>query len=58
MKLYMISIKMLQYQKIDVSEGIDMNKTSPSKQCALCHYWLYKDIGFKFEEPVCNVMIY
>ena len=45
---------MLQYQKIDVSEGIDLNKTSASKECQLCHYWLFKDIGFKFEEYVCN----
>ena len=45
---------MLRYQKIDVSEGIDVNKTSASKECELCHYWLFKDIGFKFEEYVCN----
>ena len=45
---------MLQYQKIDVSEGIDVNKTSGSKECELCHYWFFKDIGFKFEEHVCN----
>ena len=29
---------MLQYQKIDVSEGIDVNKTSASKEYELCHY--------------------
>ena len=45
---------MLQYQKIDVSEGIDVNKTSASKECELCHYWFFKDVGFKFEEHVCN----
>ena len=45
---------MLRYQKIDVSEGIDVNKTSASKECELCHYWFFKDIGFKFEERVCN----
>ena len=45
---------MLQYKKIDVSEGIDVNKTSASKECELCHYWFFKDIGFKFEEHVCN----
>ena len=41
-------------QKIDVSEGIDVNKTTASKECELCHYWLFKDVGFKFEEHVCN----
>ena len=45
---------MLQYQKIDVSEGIDLNKTIASKECELCHYWFFKDIGFNFEEHVCN----
>ena len=47
-------MKMLQYQKIDVSEGIDVNKTNASKECELCHYWSFKDTGFKFEEHVCN----
>ena len=45
---------MLQYQKIDVSEGIDVNKTRTSKECELCHYWFFKDVGFKFEEHVYN----
>ena len=45
---------MLRYQKIDVSEGIDVNKTSASKECELCHYWFFKDVGFKFEKHVCN----
>ena len=45
---------MLQYQKIDVSEGIDINKTIASKEYELYHYWFFKDIGFKFEEHVCN----
>ena len=45
---------MLRYQKFNVLEGIDVNKTSASKYCELCHYWFFKDIGFKFEERVCN----
>ena len=49
---------MLQYEKIDVSEGIDVDKTSLSKKCILCHYWFFKDVCFRFEEHVCNVMIY
>ena len=35
---------MLQYEKIDVSERIDTNKTSASKECTLCHYWYFKDV--------------
>ena len=45
---------MLQYEKISISEGIDTNKTSASKECELCHYWYFKDVGFKFEPHVCN----
>ena len=45
---------MLRYQKIDISEGIDVNKTSASKECEVRHYWCFNDIGFKFQEHVCN----
>ena len=45
---------MLQYKKIDISEGIDVNKASASKECELCHYCFFKNVGFKFEEHVCN----
>ena len=29
---------MLYYYIIDVSEGIDVNKISESKECDICHY--------------------
>ena len=45
---------MLHYEKIDVLEGIDVNKRRASKECELCHYWFFKNVGFKFEEYVCN----
>ena len=45
---------MLQYEKIDISERTDTNKTSASKKCELCHYWYFKDVGFKFDSHVCN----
>ena len=48
---------MLQWEKIDVSEGTDTNKTSESKECILCHYWYFEDVGFKFERHVCNKCI-
>ena len=41
-------------RKINISEGIDIDKTSASKVCRLCHYWHFKDIGFKFEPHVCS----
>ena len=46
---------MIQYEKIDVLEGIDVNKTRASKECELFHYWYFiKDVGSKVEEHVCN----
>ena len=45
---------MLQYDGIDVSEGIDINKTSESKECMLCHYWYFKGVGYKFQPYLCN----
>ena len=45
---------MLQYNTIDFSDGIDINKTSKSKDCMLCDYWHFKDVGFKFQPYFCN----
>ena len=45
---------MLWYQKIDISEGIDVSKTSASKECEAYHYCFFKGIGFKFQKHVCN----
>ena len=45
---------MLEYDRIDISEGIDVNKTNLSKGCNICHYWYFKDISFKYENYLCN----
>ena len=45
---------MLEYERIDISEGIDVNKTNLSKECGICHYWYFKDIGFKYERYLWN----
>ena len=45
---------MLYFDRIDVSEGIDVNKTSASKQCDICHYWYFLNYSFKFQPNVCN----
>ena len=45
---------MLEYDRIDISEGIDVNKTNLSKECDLCHYWYFKNIDFKYESYLCN----
>ena len=45
---------MLYYDRIDVSEGIDVNKTSASKECDICHYWCFLNYDFRFQPNVCN----
>ena len=45
---------MLYYDRIDVSEGIDVNKTSASKECDICHYWYFLNYSFRFQPNVCN----
>ena len=45
---------MLQHERIDISEGTDVNKSNLSKECYICHYWYFKDIGFKYEPYLYN----
>ena len=45
---------MLEYNRIDILEGIDVNKINASKECDICHYCYFKDTGFKYEPYLCN----
>ena len=45
---------MLKYERIDISEGIDINKTNASKKCYICHYWYFLNKIFKYQPYVCN----
>ena len=45
---------MLYYDRIDASEGIDVNKTSESKKGNICHYWYILDKEFKFQPDICK----
>ena len=45
---------MLEHDRIAISEGIDVNKTSLLKECDICHFWYFKDIDFKHEPYLCN----
>ena len=44
---------MLYYDRIDVSEGVDLVKSNNSKECMICHYWFFNH-GFKFQDYECN----
>ena len=37
---------MLYYDRIDISEAIDVNESSESKECDICHYWYFLDKEF------------
>ena len=39
---------MLYYDRINVSKGIDVNKTSESNKCNICHYWYFLNKAFMF----------
>ena len=53
-RMFVWVIKMLQLERIGISEEIDTNKTSASKECMFCHYWYFENIGYKFKSYVCN----
>ena len=44
---------MLYYDRIGVSEGVDVNKTSASQEWDICHYWYFLYYIFKFQPNVC-----
>ena len=43
---------MLENDMIDVSEGIDVNKTNGLRCCIFCHYWFFLEINFKFQPNI------
>ena len=45
---------MLEYKRIDIPEGIDLNKSDKSKECDICHYWYFLDKNFNYEPYLCN----
>ena len=45
---------MLYYDRIDISEEIDFNKISESKECNICHCRYFLNKGFKFQQNVCS----
>ena len=45
---------MLEYDRIDLSAGIDVNKSNnKSKECNICH-WYFIDKNFNYQQYLCN----
>ena len=49
---------MLYFDQIDLSEGIDVNKTIESKECNICHYWYlsFKALSFNQMSAIDDMM--
>ena len=40
---------MLEYDRIDIPEGVDINKTNTARECDVCHYWYFYSKNFNYE---------
>ena len=45
---------MLEYQRIDISEGINVDMSNKSKECMLCHYWYFLNKNFSYGPYLCD----
>ena len=45
---------MLEYDRIDISEGIDVNKSFNSRECSFCNFWYFIDKNFNYEKYFCD----
>ena len=45
---------MIEYERIDISQSIDINKTNKSKECMLCHYWYFLNKNFSDGPYLCH----
>ena len=50
----MLSLFLIKSYRVDVFEGINVNKTSTSKECIICHYCYFLDEEFTFQPTACN----
>ena len=44
----------MEYDRIDISEGIDMSKTNKSREYGIYHYWYFLDKNINDEKYLCN----
>ena len=45
---------MLEYERIDISDGIDVDMSNKSKECMLCHYWYFLNKTFSYGPYLCD----
>lgn len=53
---YLLSCQYIMWEHvgIDISKGIDVNKTSDSNEWRVCCYWHFSKTNFTYETLVCN----
>ena len=49
-----MNYKMLEYNRIDISEGIDVYMTNKSKEYMLCHYYYFLHKNFSYGPYLCD----
>ena len=45
---------MIQCERIDTLERIDIDKTNKSKECKFCHYWYFLNKNFSYGPYICD----
>ena len=50
----MVFMKMSVYEKINISDGIDLDMSDKSKECMLCNYWYFLDKSFSYGPYLCG----
>ena len=45
---------MLEYDKINLTKAIHVNKVNGWRYCIICHNWYPLEINFRFQAKVCN----
>ena len=45
---------MLKYDRIDISQGTDVDKINESRECKFCHYWYFLNKNFSYGPFTCD----
>ena len=53
--LYQIQ-KMISYERINFSKGIDLSGSKERVKCMICGYSYFKSVSFKYQPYVCNFL--
>ena len=54
LQIYLEDEKMIEHDRIDLDEDIDVNKTSNSRERWLCHFWYFLNKNFNYQKYYCD----